>query len=312
MVALHLTCTVTAFAPATKVRTTSTLSPFSSTTTTTLFSTNEQAMGAQTSTLLENHRFVVDKLALIDPSLSEIERLRFALQFESLEKATKAVRQRKAWRQGRGRQICDAATKAVQQATIKPDGNWDNEPVNAAAPHGNVINQYMTSKSVLTLSTDEGDLVYTVRASSIDDVLLMDQVSVDQLSDWFLYAKEEHALVANQRSQDTGRLCNVILVNDISGVRKRPDKRFSKALTRSSSQYDVLYPGLAGPTMILNLPAVLQAFVNLIKPLFPKTIQERLLFSKAPLLQSVPDMTTLVSNVALRDEFIQEVKSLLP
>lgn len=50
--------------------------------------------------------------------------------------------------------------------------------------------------------------------------------------------------------------------NDISGVRKAPDKRFSKALTSSSDQYEDLYPSLAGPTMILNLPLILQAFVR--------------------------------------------------
>ena len=32
-----------------------------------------------------------------------------------------------------------------------------------------------------------------------------------------------------------------------------------KALTASSKSFEKLYPGLAGPTMILNLPFILQA-----------------------------------------------------
>ena len=34
--------------------------------------------------------------------------------------------------------------------------------------------------------------------------------------------------------------------------------------------YEKLYPSLAGTTMILNLPFILNAFVGLFKPLFPK------------------------------------------
>ena len=80
----------------------------------------------------------------------------------------------------------------------------------------------------------------------------MDNASVEQVCDFFMYAKEVHNIVANQRSAATGRMCSVIFANDISGVRKAPDKRFSKALTSSSDQYESLYPSLAGPTMILN------------------------------------------------------------
>ena len=38
-----------------------------------------------------------------------------------------------------------------------------------------------------------------------------------------------HSLVVNARSERTGRLCNVIFANDITGTRKAPDPLFSKA-----------------------------------------------------------------------------------
>ena len=166
----------------------------------------------------------------------------------------------------------------------------------------------------------------------------MDNASVEQVCDFFMYAKEVHNIVANQRSATTGRMCSVIFANDISGVRKAPDKRFSKALTSSSDQYESLYPSLAGPTMILNceklpyfvvlysyhgmyknsliapvtVPLILQAFVGLLKPLFPKSVQERLVFKRAPVLAGLRELTPLGNDDLLRRKFVREVKSLLP
>ena len=128
------------------------------------------------------------------------------------------------------------------------------------------------SHSILTMSTAEGDLVYVIRASLIDDTKMMRQVSVAQLTEFLLYVKEIHALVADARSARTDRLCTVVFANDISGISQIPDRKFSQALTQSSEQYEKLYPSLAGATMIMNLPFVLQAFVGLFTPLFPQPV----------------------------------------
>jgi hypothetical protein len=128
--------------------------------------------------------------------------------------------------------------------------------------------------------------------------------------DFFLYVKEVHSLIANARSERSGQLCGVIFANDISGVRAIPDRRFSEALTASSQQYEKLYPTMAGPTMILNLPFVLQAFVGLLKPLFPKSVQERLLFERAPILKNLVELTPLTTNSFKRKTFLAEVERL--
>lgn len=214
------------------------------------------------------------------------------------------------WRKGKGKQIVDAAQAAVEKATA--NGGWDNDFVRDAAPHAKLINDFITPKAVITTSTEDGDLVYVIRASQIDDKALMDKASVDQVCDFFMYAKEVHNIIANKRSASTGRMCSVIFANDISGVRKAPDKRFSQALTASSDQYESLYPSLAGPTMILNLPLILQAFVGLLKPLFPKSVQERLVFKRAPVLASLKELTPLGNDQAIKTRFVREVKGLLP
>lgn len=262
--------------------------------------------------LLQKNQEMVQQLKDVAPELTDVECLRFAMQFDSFSDAESALRERLRWSQAEGKAIVDAAQSAVAEATSSSEQKWNNDPVYASAPHADVINEFITPKAVMTLSTDDGDLIYVIRASQIDDKALMDRVSIEELGDYFLYAKEIHQTVANQRSAATGRLCNVIFANDISGVRKAPDGRFSKALTSSSDQYETLYPSLAGPTMILNLPFVLQAFVGLLKPLFPKSVQKRLVFTRAPVLKSLETLTPLAEDATTRQKFVAEVKSLLP
>lgn len=267
--------------------------------------------GANVEKLLTTNRATVDALGKTFPEVAELTRLRFALAFPSEAEARRALRSSVVYRRGaEGRSIVNAATKAVEQAIA--NGGWDNEFVRLAAPHSSAINKFITPKNIVSLSTASGDLVYVIRASLINDKMLMDKVSVKQMEEFFLYVKEVHSIVADARSQRTGRFCEVIFANDISGVRAIPDRRFSKALTQSSQQYEKLYPSLAGPTMILNLPFVLQAFIGLIKPLFPSTVQERLKFKRAPVLANLKELTPLSNNNdPVRKAFLAEIDGLL-
>lgn len=258
--------------------------------------------------LLNANRARIDSLASISVDVPELTLLRFALAFPSQAEANRALRESMAWRKGAGKSIVNSAAEAVAKATA--GGGWDNEPVRDAAPHATAINRYITTKNILTLSSDGGNLVYVIRASLINDKELMNRVSVSQLVDFFLYVKEVHSLIANARSERTGQFCGVIFANDISGVRAIPDRRFSEALTASSQQYEKLYPSMAGPTMILNLPFILQAFVGLIKPLFPKSVQGRLVFERAPVLANLKELTPLTTNSNTRKSFLAEVERL--
>lgn len=88
-------------------------------------------------------------------------------------------------------------------------------------------------------------------------------------------------------------------------------RRFSQALTASSQQYEKLYPTLAGQTMILNLPFILQAFVGLFKPLFPTSVQERLVFASAPFLSKLKELTPLTTDKSALKSFLTEARRLL-
>ncbi|KAJ1638710.1 hypothetical protein T492DRAFT_941828 [Pavlovales sp. CCMP2436] len=265
--------------------------------------------GANVKAALEANRVRLDAMSSACPDVSELTRLRFALAFPIQSEALANLKETVAWRTGAGAAIVASAEAAVAKATA--GGGWDNEPVLSAAPHAAVINRYISSKNILTLSTASGDLLYVIRASGIDDRAMMDKVSVPQMVEFFLYVKEVHSLVANERSARTGRLCGVVFANDVTGVRSIPDSRFSKALSTSSEQYEKLYPSMAGQTMILNLPFILQAFVGLIKPLFPKTVQDRLMFESAPVLAKLTELTPLTTDPTSRKSFLAEVTKLL-
>ena len=62
----------------------------------------------------------------------------------------------------------------------------------------------------------------------------------------------------------------------------------------------------------VSVPLILQAFVGLLKPLFPKSVQERLVFKRAPVLAGLRELTPLGNDDLLRRKFVREVKSLLP
>ena len=260
-------------------------------------------------TQLDANRALVDALGAIAPEMSEVERLRFAMAFPEQAEAVDAIKEAQAWRAGAGKSIVESAAAAVKAA--RAGGGWDNEPVRAAAPHAAALNNYITPKNVLTLNTAEGDLVYVIRASGIEDKEMMSKVSVDQLVEFLLYVKEVHWICVNARTEQTGRLCEVVFANDITGTRKAPDPDFSKALTGSSKSYTKLYPSLAGPTLILNLPFILQAFVGLFKPLFPKAVQARLKFEKAKYLSTLKELTPLTNDKNALNTFLAEVKSIV-
>ena len=104
--------------------------------------------------------------------------------------------------------IVDEAREAVSKATA--NGGWKNEVVRGMAPHASLINDYITPQAVITTSTEDGHLVYVIRASQIDDKEMMNKCTVEQVCGFFMYAKEVHNIVANDRSAKTGRMCSVL------------------------------------------------------------------------------------------------------
>lgn len=221
--------------------------------------------------------------------------------------AEEAVRDSLAWRLGEGRAIVEAACTSYAKATEA--GAWNNEPVLAAAPFSSKISPHIGPAKLLTLRNARGDgLIYAIRAGQIDDKALMASVTAEELADFFLYAKAVNERVCASLAAQTNRLSDVVTVNDLSSVDLFGDATFRDALSAASKVGDKIFPGLAGPTLLLNLPALLQALVKIFTPLFPASVQKRLKFAKYPLAS--PE-TFLDRASPERADFLNKVDAIL-
>lgn len=240
--------------------------------------------------------------------------LRYALTGADEEEMKSRLEENVRWRSsGEGRLVCDAAKVAIEKATSGDD--WNNDPVRAAAPYASVVNDFITEASIVTTSSRAGDLIYCIRAASIDDTALMNAISVENLANFFLYTKEVNAAVANQRSIGSDRLVCVCTANDLSGVKViGGSAEFRKALSAVSQRANELYPTLSGPSLLLNLPRLLTALVKIFTPLFPEEVRKKIKFARGPL----SDVTALNEILAgsggdgsKRDNFLTAVEELI-
>ena len=246
-----------------------------------------------------------------EPYANDVFYLRYCLQdYESDEARLDVLKNNLKWRLGEGKAICDAAQAAIAEATSA--GSWNNDPVRNAAPNANIINKYLTTKQTLTTSTSTGDLIYCIRAGKIDDGGLMSSLeSKDQLVDFFIYCKEVNAAVANQRSLESDKLVYVLVANDLTDVKLvGGDATFRAALSEASKVTNNFYPSLNGPTLLLNLPALLGALVKIFTPLFPAEVRKRLKFERGP-LQNVNNMMDISYGGSARQAFLDDIDRLV-
>ena len=252
----------------------------------------------------------ISSLSNLAPKFDNITLLRYVITYSNQpEKIEQAILNTVNWREGPGKMIVDSAEEAVYKANA--EGYWDNEYVWKSAPHHEIIKQFINEKNVLTMINKDKDLIYIIKSNMIDDNSMMSKLTVKQVSQFLAYVKEVHHIVANKYSIETNRLCKVIFVNDVSGIMRQPNPDFSKALSVSSKEYEKYYPLLARETLILNLPFILQAFVTLFKPLFPNSIQESLIFKKAPYVKSVTQLTSLTEDIKAKNMFLDEINSII-
>ena len=196
-----------------------------------------------------------------------------------VDAAEAKVRESIEWRTGEGKKICEAARDAVAEATS--EGSWKNAPVQEKAPYGSKITAFFAEGRVMNLRNKKGDgLIYAIRAGDIDDKALMSAVSVEELAEFFLYAKAINERACASLSKRTGALATVTTVNDLAGVDLLGDASFRNALSAASKRGDAFFPGLSGATVLLNLPRLLGALVKLFTPLFPESVRAKLRFER--------------------------------
>mmetsp|Transcript_28901 Transcript_28901/g.42842 ORF Transcript_28901/g.42842 Transcript_28901/m.42842 type:complete len:304 (+) Transcript_28901:36-947(+) len=272
---------------------------------------------APVSELLSKHSsniaFLKDEAAAVSDASSipcdDIFYLRYCVEYDDdIKEAALALAENIKWRNNEGKSLCDAASSAVEKAMSNPE-KWDNTAVRDSAPHASIVNEYITSSSILTTTSTQGDLVYCIRAGQIDDLALMTKISVEDMADFFLYCKEVNSIVANKRSLSSDRLVTIITANDLSGVSLFGDATFRKALSAGSKKASTLYPSLNGPTLLLNLPKLLGGLVKLFTPLFSAEVRKKLRFEQGP-LKDIGDLTDIMGGDG-RDKFMKEIDTLV-
>mmetsp|Transcript_18041 Transcript_18041/g.22090 ORF Transcript_18041/g.22090 Transcript_18041/m.22090 type:complete len:308 (+) Transcript_18041:115-1038(+) len=274
-----------------------------------------------TSSLLENFSYEISELrAIAEQNFPETAPTDSVFYLRYLLKDGTSAEERKAmlesnlqWRNNEGKEIVESSEKAVEAAMAS--GGWDNSPVRDMAPHANIVNKYITTTQCLTTTLRNGDLCYCIRAGQIDDVALMSEVSIEQMTDFFLYCKEVNSIIANMRSVSSDKVVEVLTANDLKGVKLvGGDATFRKALSAASTKANDVYPSLPGPTFLLNLPRVLGALVKLFTPLFPEEVRQRLKFERGP-LSEVEDLIEIsaggMGTTSARDNFLDEIDAIL-
>lgn len=237
----------------------------------------------------------------------DIKLMRYAMQHPGKpEDAAANVKEVLAWRQGEGAQLCEAAAKAIEKA--QEGGGWDNAPVLAAAPYADKISKYITPSQMVVVSTKVGDLVTCIRASTIDSEALMKEVSEEEMTEFFIYAREVNSAIAELRTR-AGHVCRLISANDLTGVSKFPDQAFQNALTGSAKKAVTLYPGYSGPTVLLNLPWLARMLVSVLTPLFPGAVRDKIKFARTP-MDYMKDLKDVVKE-PLRTNFADDIQAVM-
>jgi len=283
------------------------------------FSSTAVSSSPSLQSLLATHRDGISRLKEIARSMSDDEAvapaddvfyLRYVLSdYGDEDEREAALRSSVGWRKGEGNAIVTSARRAVAAATA--GGRWDNGPVRSAAPHSELISEYLQSRQCITTSLPSTkDLVYCIRAGKIDDVGLMSAVTVDQMIDFFLYSREVNSAAADMRSLQTDSLIKLVTCNDLAGVKLiGGSSDFRNSLSSASKKAAALYPSLNGRTLMLNPPTLLGALVKVFTPLFPKSVRDKLRFVSGP-LRDVEDLREIVEGGSGRDEFVDQVQAL--
>ena len=242
--------------------------------------------------------------------------LRFCLEHPGDEKAqVDQLHKALEWRQ-KNRPVCDAALRAYQEATTSANGAWNNDPVLQQAPFSKVIAPFLlgnvVTSTIVRADDQTNDLLYCIRAGFINDKEMMQSVTKDQLVEFFLYVKEIHHLVANDMSLKQNQLVQVITANDLTKVQLVGGSAdFRQALSQASQQSSQVYPHLNGPTLLLNLPRLLNQLVSIFTVLFPASVKKRLKFGKAASWSSLTDVLAITNDPAQRKVLLEELNGLL-
>ena len=277
-----------------------------------LFSSN-QSLGQ----MVTSHSTNINKLQVVAPppppstqtqiQFDDIFYMRFVHQYTNnnnvfdLEKAQSAITATFEYRAAQAPMLA-VARKAVELAY--QNDVFNNDPILSMAPHSSIVTKFITPRNSIMarLPLPSNDLLYIVKAGNVDDKELMKSVSVDQLTEFYTYAKEVQFLLSDRCSRTSDTLQSVVTLNDLSGTNLLGSSDFRNVLSKVSKQTSIYYPLLSRATVLANLPRLLTALAKIFTPLFPPNIQRKLKF----VYLDIPELKNIHSSLFL-DNFEQDI-----
>jgi hypothetical protein len=248
---------------------------------------------------------------VLEPYNQDVFYLRFCLREKGADQLD-LLRKNLAWRLNEGKVICQAAREAVELASTDCQSEQGHslsyDIVLSKCPLYDRIAPFIPNDATFLTKTSKGDLLHVIRGSRMNAKDMMKVLSVEEASDFLIYLKEVNMLWLHRESVQQDRLAALILVNDVGGVTKMSDTppSFRQALSQSSHLATTLYPRMAGPTVLLNLPAVLNALVKIMMPILPSKLRQRMRFARG-----VMDSTTTCQDIQQagprRDIFLRDI-----
>jgi len=152
---------------------------------------------------------------------------------------------------------------------LKRSGSGEKHPMEAEMGRLNIAD-------VLDTRTLLDEPVFVVRSGLCQNRLLMDTYTEDQIIDYLSWSKEYIFQLCDEATRRTGRLVKQVNVIDMHGLRLADqDKRFYRALGRSSKDTELYYPQLLAVTAGVNAPTFLNLIWVFVKRLMPKKTIEK-------------------------------------
>jgi len=111
---------------------------------------------------------------------------------------------------------------------------------------------------------------------------LMEVATVPQLTDWFMFKKEQTFLICDEATRRTGKLVKVVVLNDATGVpglweltQLVRNNGLMTALGDSSKLSESVYPQLVATSVIMNPPGFVRALFKLVRVFMSASLMEK-------------------------------------
>ncbi|KAJ1531293.1 hypothetical protein HK096_007123 [Nowakowskiella sp. JEL0078] len=99
----------------------------------------------------------------------------------------------------------------------------------------------------------DGSPVFIIRSGKVNQSVLFESNTVEQISEWFLFETEKMFDLIDKKSKETGTLIQNVRITDVAGASiLNSDLRFIRSQSELGKKADIYYPELLGKAVVIN------------------------------------------------------------